>query len=129
MIEPSLSVHCNGWRAEKCILHFAQKNGCSWLQQIGKAVFGTFFAKTFHIMTTDSSLTNNSGSERPTPDQIASLAFHLYLKEGCPEGSELAIWLRAERILLERIQKRNFVQRVQRPFRSLLSRATKLVQP
>jgi hypothetical protein len=76
-------------------------------------------------MTTDSSLTNNAGSEQPTPEQIASLAFHLYLKEGCPEGSELAIWLRAERIILDRIQKRTFMQKVQRPARSPVNRATR----
>jgi len=32
----------------------------------------------------------------PEPDQIASLAYALWQRRGCPEGSPEADWLRAE---------------------------------
>ena len=32
----------------------------------------------------------------PEPDQIASLAYALWQKRGCPEGSPEADWLQAE---------------------------------
>jgi hypothetical protein len=38
-------------------------------------------------------------SRAPTPEEISSRAYEIYLSEGCPEGSSLEHWLRAEREL------------------------------
>lgn len=35
----------------------------------------------------------------PTHEQIAALAHELWLERGCPEGSDIDIWLEAERQL------------------------------
>jgi len=34
-------------------------------------------------------------------NQISHLAYHLYLEDGCPYGSDLEHWFRAERLLKE----------------------------
>ena len=44
--------------------------------------------------------------ERPTPEQIMVLAYHHYLKNGCPDGNGLDEWLEAERILNEQAVER-----------------------
>jgi len=38
----------------------------------------------------------------PTQEQIASLAYALWQRRGCPEGSPQQDWLRAEEALLAR---------------------------
>ena len=40
----------------------------------------------------------HSGQE-PTHDQIAAMAYEIWLKSGCPQGSETQHWLEAERPL------------------------------
>ena len=39
---------------------------------------------------------NAKAATTPEPDQIASLAYTLWQQRGCPEGSPVADWLRAE---------------------------------
>ena len=75
-------------------------------------------------MTTGSAPFKNNSNSRPTPEQIARLAFDLRLNEGWPDGGELVFWFRAERMLLEEIQKRILLQQLQRPDQSPLGRAT-----
>jgi hypothetical protein len=38
----------------------------------------------------------------PTPEEIKTRAFEIYLSEGCNQGSDLENWLRAEKELRER---------------------------
>jgi hypothetical protein len=38
----------------------------------------------------------------PTPEEIQTRAFELYVSEGCKEGSDLENWLRAEKELRAR---------------------------
>ena len=38
----------------------------------------------------------------PTPEEIQTRAFEIYVSEGCKEGSDLENWLRAEKELLAR---------------------------
>jgi len=40
-------------------------------------------------------------------DQIAALTFHLFLQEGGPEGKEREIWVRAEKMLREKLSQQN----------------------
>jgi hypothetical protein len=40
-----------------------------------------------------------SPKRSPTPEEISTRAYEIYLSEGCPEGSSLEHWLRAEREL------------------------------
>jgi hypothetical protein len=40
---------------------------------------------------------------RPTPDQIAAAACHLYIENGRGDGDLLQDWIRAEALLLEGI--------------------------
>lgn len=79
------------------------------------------------MATSPSSTKNSSRSSRlrPSPEQIAGLAFSLYLKEGCPDGKELVIWFRAERMLSKEIQKRAFMQGIRPPDQSSATRATR----
>lgn len=43
---------------------------------------------------------NSGGALRPaTPEQISALAHELWRERGCPEGSDVDIWLEAERQL------------------------------
>jgi hypothetical protein len=43
--------------------------------------------------------TKPSQKRAPTQEEISSRAYEIYLSEGCPEGSSLEHWLRAEREL------------------------------
>jgi len=56
----------------------------------------------------------NTGSSPPkkqvpaadsTPEQIAALAYRLYLRDGCPSGSEVDYWFRAEKMLAKQIRQ------------------------
>lgn len=40
-----------------------------------------------------------AGSYQPTPDEIQTRAFEIYVSEGCKEGNDLEYWLRAEQEL------------------------------
>jgi len=39
----------------------------------------------------------------PTPEAIRTSAYHLWQREGCPEGRSVELWLRAERALVEAV--------------------------
>lgn len=41
----------------------------------------------------------NAATVRPTEDEIAALAFQLWLDNGCPDGTDQQDWLRAEAML------------------------------
>lgn len=42
-----------------------------------------------------------------TPEQVARLAYELYLHRGCGHGRDQEDWFRAEHILVEEIRKKN----------------------
>jgi hypothetical protein len=47
---------------------------------------------------------SQSQDQRPNPpsqDQVAVIAYHLYLEDGCQDGHDLEHWYRAEKILKE----------------------------
>jgi len=44
-------------------------------------------------------------SKKLRPDKIAALTFHLFLKEGGPDGKEHELWNRAEKMLREEIEQ------------------------
>lgn len=46
-----------------------------------------------------------SKSNGPTPEEIQTRAFEIYVSEGCKEGSDLENWLRAEKELRARGQR------------------------
>jgi len=58
---------------------------------------GTRFAKSYAMNTAAPRTT----AYRPTPDQIAAAACHLYLENGRGDGDLLQDWIRAEELLLE----------------------------
>lgn len=33
---------------------------------------------------------------KPSPDEVARIAYEIYLKEGCPQGRDVQHWLQAE---------------------------------
>ena len=39
------------------------------------------------------------GDERPTQEEIAKIAYELYLKRGATDGQDLQDWLEAEKII------------------------------
>jgi len=39
---------------------------------------------------------------RPASEKIGALTFHLYLKNGCPEGRETDFWRRAREIVADK---------------------------
>lgn len=45
-------------------------------------------------------------------EQVARLAYELYLKRGCENGDAVEDWLSAERILIEKARKRPVGRRV-----------------
>jgi len=48
---------------------------------------------------------NNPNTEqRPTSEEIATTAYHLYVESGFTDGHDLEHWLRAEQLLKEKLQ-------------------------
>jgi hypothetical protein len=45
--------------------------------------------------------TSSSNGSKPTQDDIALRAYHIYLERGCTPGDPLDDWVRAERELTE----------------------------
>jgi len=43
----------------------------------------------------------------PTAEEIARVAYHLYLEQGAQQGYELDDWLRAEQLLLQQLNETN----------------------
>jgi hypothetical protein len=48
--------------------------------------------------------TANADYQKPTTEQIAVAAFHLYLENGCQDGHDLDDWLRAEDLLTQKLK-------------------------
>lgn len=46
----------------------------------------------------------------PTPEQIAERAYALWIERGCPEGSDEADWLEAERELHDAVVSRRLLE-------------------
>jgi hypothetical protein len=46
--------------------------------------------------------TKARASREPSPEEIQTRAFEIYLSEGCKEGNDLENWLRAEKELRSR---------------------------
>jgi len=46
-------------------------------------------------------------SKKLRPDKIAALTFHLFLKEGGPDGKEHELWNRAEKMLREELSSKS----------------------
>jgi hypothetical protein len=46
-----------------------------------------------------------NGFQKPTHEQIASAAFHLYFENGCRNGHDLDDWLRAEGLLTHKAKE------------------------
>ncbi len=44
---------------------------------------------------------SNGSKPKPTQDEIALRAYHIYLERGCTPGDPLGDWIRAERELTE----------------------------
>lgn len=42
--------------------------------------------------------------QKPTTEQIAIAAFHLYVENGCQDGHDLDDWLRAENLLTQKLK-------------------------
>jgi len=40
--------------------------------------------------------------DRPASEKVGALTFHLYLKNGCPEGRETDFWRRARRMIADK---------------------------
>jgi hypothetical protein len=45
-----------------------------------------------------------ASTRRPTHEEIAAAAYHLYLEKGCQNGNDLDDWLRAEQLLTQKLQ-------------------------
>jgi len=65
------------------------------------------------------------GATKPKlpPEQIAALTFHLYLKEGGPEGKEIEIWRRAKKMLREQLGQKKSADGGTEPQRGPVARA------
>lgn len=46
----------------------------------------------------------NADFQKPTTEQIAIAAFHLYVENGCQDGHDLDDWLRAENLLTQKLK-------------------------
>jgi Protein of unknown function (DUF2934) len=46
-----------------------------------------------------------TANNKPTHEEIALRAYHIYLQRGCAPGNELEDWMQAERQLLEENEK------------------------
>ncbi len=64
----------------------------------------------------------NASSQKPTQQQIAVAAFHLYMENGCREGHDLEDWLCAERMLTQKVEAVSQTQ-ISEPARNGVSHA------
>lgn len=52
-------------------------------------------------LSPEESTRKRAQDKRPASEKIGALTFHLYLKNGCPEGRERDFWRRAREMVVD----------------------------
>lgn len=72
----------------------------------GGLVAGTFPAKKIIMsrlsLSPEESTRRPVSETKPASEKVGALTFHLYLKNGCPEGSETDFWKRAREMVADK---------------------------
>jgi hypothetical protein len=55
-------------------------------------------------LSSKKSIPAHRAGKKPASEKIGALTFHLYLKNGCPEGRETDFWKRAKEMVAQQVR-------------------------